>query len=153
MIRNENEYQEALARLKEEKKLIAEQHKRLTQMRLSADEVKRATEPMTSFHLQLVEEVEAYEKLKKGNLGEFSNLHGIGRTLVALRIARGLSQRELAAKLGIHESQVSRDERNEYHAITVERVSRILDALEVDLQSRFKSPVCETPKKRGAGGR
>jgi len=36
---------------------------------------------------------------------------------------------------------VSRDERNEYHGITVERVSRILDALAVQLTSRFEEPV------------
>jgi transcriptional regulator with XRE-family HTH domain len=36
---------------------------------------------------------------------------------VALRIATGLTQRQLAETLGVHESQVSRDERNEYHGI------------------------------------
>jgi len=34
--------------------------------------------------------------------------------LAALRIARGVSQRDLAGRLGVHESQVSRDKRNEY---------------------------------------
>ena len=87
MIRNETEYQAAVARLKEEKKRITEQEKRLAQMKLSAAEIKRAIEPMLSFHLQLEEEVEGYEKLKRGDLGEFKNLHGIGRALVALRIA------------------------------------------------------------------
>jgi len=60
---------------------------------------------------------------------------------VALRIALGLTQRELAERLGVHESQVSRDERNEYHAVTVERASRILDALGVDLRSVFEEPL------------
>jgi len=55
--------------------------------------------------------------------------------LIALRIARGVSQRKLAERLGVHESQVSRDERNEYHGITLDRASRVLDALEVDLRS------------------
>ena len=104
---------------------------------------------MLSFHLQLEEEVEGYEKLKRGDLGEFKNLHGIGRALVALRIALGLSQRDLSQKLELHESQVSRDERNEYHGITLDRASRILDALGVDLLSRFKSPVVERTKKVG----
>lgn len=38
-------------------------------------------------------------------------------------------------KLDIHESQVSRDECNEYHGITVGRAARILDALDVRLTS------------------
>ncbi len=50
----------------------------------------------------------------------------IDRPLIALHIALGLTQRELAARLG--ESLVSRDERNDYHGITVERSPRILDA-------------------------
>ena len=147
MIRNEKEYQEAALRLKAEKKLIAEQEKRLKEMKLSSEEVRRAVEPMLSFHLQLSEEVDGYERLKRGDLGEFKNLHGIGAALVALRIARGLSQRELAEKLDIHESQVSRDERNDYHGITLERTSRILDALGADLLSQFKSSFAEGPDK------
>ena len=43
-----------------------------------------------------------------------SRLTAIGRLLTALRIAGGLAQRELAQRLGVDESQVSRDERNEY---------------------------------------
>ena len=43
--------------------------------------------------------------------------------------------------MGVHESQVSRDERNEYHGITLERASRVLDALGVTLVSEFSAPV------------
>jgi len=38
---------------------------------------------------------------------------------------------------------VSRDERNEYHGVTVDRASRILDALGVSLKSAFEGPVLE----------
>jgi transcriptional regulator with XRE-family HTH domain len=55
--------------------------------------------------------------------------------LIAARIAQGLSQRELAERLGVHETQVSRDERNEYHGITVERADRILEALGVEVRT------------------
>lgn len=80
---------------------------------------------MDSFSLQLAEEVESYERLKRGQFSEIENLHGLGRLLIGLRIARNLSQRELADKLGVHESQVSRDERNEYHGVTVRRAAAI----------------------------
>ena len=109
-------------------------------MGLSGDDLKRALDPLRSFHEQLAEEVESYERLKRGDLGELTNLHGLGQSLVGLRIAQGLTQRELAARLGVHESQVSRDERNEYHGITVERASRILDTLGVQLRSSFDQP-------------
>jgi transcriptional regulator with XRE-family HTH domain len=65
-----------------------------------------------------------------------TRLTQIGRLLIALRIAQWLTQRELAARLGISESLVSRDERNEYHGITVERAQRILDALNETVTAR-----------------
>lgn len=141
MIRNEAEYQEAVCRLTEERKLLEEHRVRLQGLGLDSAELKRAMDPLRSFHLQLEEEVHSYERLKRGDVGELLNLHGLGQTLVALRIARGLTQRELAARLGVHESQVSRDERNEYHSITVDRASRILDAMGVRLRSLFEQPV------------
>jgi len=153
MIRNENEYQEAARRLGEEQERLAEHRKRLKEMGLAAAEVKRALDPLRSFHEQLSEEVESYERLKRGEIGKLRNLHGLGATLVALRIALGLTQRELAERLGVHESQVSRDERNEYHAITVERASRILDAFSVDLRSEFEKPITrlKDPRKAAVG--
>ena len=70
--------------------------------------------------------------------------------LVALRIARGLTQRELSGRLGVHESQVSRDERNEYHGVTVDRASRVLDAMDVQLKSFFEQPILpNAPTPRG----
>jgi DNA-directed RNA polymerase specialized sigma subunit len=141
MIRNEAEYQEALSRLEDERERLDEHRSRLAEMGLDDAELKRALDPIRSFHLQLEEEVQSYERLKRGDIGELLNLHGLGRSLIALRIARGLTQRELAARLGVHESQVSRDERNEYHGVTVERASRILDAMGVRLRSLFEQPI------------
>ena len=82
------------------------------------------------------EEIEAYERLKRGEFEELDNLRGLGHLLISSRIAQGLSQRELARRLDVHEAQVSRDERNEYFGITLERAVRILDALGVRLRSQ-----------------
>ena len=140
MIRNESEYCEAVSRLESEESRIEAQRAELTKMGLSPDEIKRAIDPIQSFHLQLEEEVQNYERLKRGEFDAISNLRGLGQLLTSLRIARGLSQRELAEKLGVHESQVSRDERNEYHGITLDRSTRILDALGVELCSTVVVP-------------
>lgn len=140
MIRNEAEYKEAVKRVNEEKRRLDEQRKRLEEMGLGPQDVKRAIDPIRSFHLQLEEEVASYERLKRGEFDELRNLGGLGHLLISLRIARGMSQRELAAKLEVSESQVSRDERNEYHGITLERAGRILDALGVELRTRVDVP-------------
>lgn len=141
MIRNESEYQEAVRRIQEERDRLNEHKAHLEGLGLAAEEVKRAIDPLRSFHEQLAEEVESYERLKRGDISELMNLHGLGQALVALRIALGLNQRELAGRLNVHESQVSRDERNEYHNITVDRASRILDALGVRMRSAFEQPI------------
>ena len=138
MIRNETVYQEVSARLAEERSRLVEHRSRLKEAGLSEMEIKRVTDPMESFHIQLQEEVESYERLKRGEFEELENLRGFGQMLISLRIAQGISQRELAKRLGVHESQVSRDERNEYYGITLERAVRILDALNVRLRTKVE---------------
>ena len=135
MIRSDPEYERAVAELAEERKRLALHRRRLRETGLSRDEIKRVMDPIESFRMQLEEEVAGYERLKRGEFEELENLDGLGQQLISLRIARGISQRELAQRLGVHESQVSRDERNEYYGVTLERAVRILTALGVRLRS------------------
>ncbi len=138
MIRNESEYKEAVARLAEEQKRLTEHRARLKEAGLSEEQIKRVIDPIASFHLQLREEVASYERLKRQEFEELDNLRGLGQLLIALRIAQGISQRELARRLGVHESQVSRDERNEYFGVTLERAAKVLDALNVRLRTKVE---------------
>ena len=68
--------------------------------------------------------------------------------LIAVRIALGLSQRQFAKRLGVHPTQVCRDERNEYHGITIERAAAILDTFDLELDSFFKRPLILKKTKR-----
>ncbi len=129
MIRNEKEYKEALSRLEKDREVVEAQRRALAGSELSEEEVERALGPMLSFHAQLEEEVEWYERVRRREFAVSHDVRDIGRTLIALRIANGLSQRELAERLGVSEAQVSRDERNEYHGITVERAQKVLEAM------------------------
>ena len=92
-----------MERLTAEHGRLAEHRARLKATGLSDDEVKRVTDPMELFHLQFSEEVESYERLKRGEFDDLENLRGLGHLLISLRIAQGLSQRELAKRLGVHE--------------------------------------------------
>ena len=142
MIRNEQEYREAVERLEAEEKRLDDHRQRLIDDGVKPAGLKRVMDPLVTFHKQLQEEVEHYENLKRGKFPDLQNLRGLGVLLVSLRIASGISQRELAAKLEVHESQVSRDERNEYHGITVDRAIKVLEALGVRLQTT----VIEVPR-------
>jgi DNA-directed RNA polymerase specialized sigma subunit len=138
VIRSEKEYREAVERLRQDKEVLALQKEKLEGLGLSEEEVRRALEPMLSFRAQLEEEVEWYERVRRRDFGIIRDLSAVGTLLIALRIANGLSQRELAKKLGVSEAQVSRDERNEYHGITVDRAQRVLDAMNETLTSRVE---------------
>lgn len=150
MIRNETEYQQAVARVDAEKKRFTEHIETWKKQGFTADQIAKLKEPLESFHMQLVEEVQSYEHLKRGQFSEFENLHGLGQILIGLRIARSMTQRELARRLNVDETMVSRDERNEYHGITVDRAKRVLDALGVRLVTRVEVEPMHTPSHQGA---
>ncbi len=138
MIRTENENQDSLERLEQMRQLLKAQEKKLAAEGLRPEQIKRALDPSRVLYDQIKEELDTYQQLKKGRFDELRNLHGVGQMLIGVRIALGLSQREMAEKIGVHESQVSRDERNEYYGITVERVARILDVLGVEITTRVE---------------
>jgi ribosome-binding protein aMBF1 (putative translation factor) len=145
MIRSEAEYQEAALRLEAERKRLDEHAAAWSKQGYTPAQIAKLREPLESFHLQLSEEVESYERLRRGQFSEFENLVGLGQLLIGLRIARGLTQRELARRLEVDESLVSRDERNEYHGVTVERAKRVLDALGVRLVTRVEVEPIQVP--------
>ena len=131
MIRTESEYRKALERLEQDREHIRAQRVYLKGLNLDADGVERAMQPVLSFHKQLEEEIETFDQMRRGELPTLHNLSGIGRWLIGVRIARGHSQKELAELLGVAEAQISRDERNEYHGITLERAQTILQKMGV----------------------
>jgi len=145
VIRNQKEYDEAQRRVQVDEAFIAEQKKTLETMGLSPEEVERAMQPALSFHAQLIEEVEWYDRVRQRDFDTIKSLTAIGRLLIAVRIANGLTQKDLADRLGVSEAQVSRDERNEYHGITIERAQRTFDALKAQIsmtvEKEQKEPV------------
>lgn len=129
MIRNELEHKEMLKRIEEDRTFIAQQRASLEAMGLPTEDVEYGLGPMLSFHAQLREEVDWYERVKRGEIGPVSRMTQVGQLLIAARIALSLSQKELAGRLGVSEAQVSKDERNEYHGISVEKADRVIQAL------------------------
>jgi len=129
VIRNEAKYREALRRLEQDQDVAARQREALAAAGLNPEEIERAMQPLRSFRAQLEDEIAWYEAVRRGNLPTIHQMSDVGRLLIALRIFKGMSQRDLAERLGVSESVVSRDERNEYHGISVDRVQKILNAL------------------------
>lgn len=139
MIRTDKEFTAMKERLLQDEKLIKIQREELTKMGLTEEQIDRVIEPTICFYEQLKEEVAYYERIKRGEFDALENFFGLGKILIGARIALGLSQCDLANRLGVSEAQVSKDERNEYHGITVEKAQRILDALGIKLISTVQS--------------
>lgn len=139
MIRNEQEYREAIRRIEADRQIRARQRAELAKHKMKKEEIERAMSPLLAFHNQLVEEVDWYESVKRGDLGTISSLQDIKRLLIALRIGNGMTQRALARRLDVTEAQVSRDERNEYHGITMERAQKILNVFRVHFKSKVET--------------
>jgi DNA-binding XRE family transcriptional regulator/uncharacterized protein YjiS (DUF1127 family) len=141
MIRTETEYRRSLERLEEGAKYLELQHKQLKELGLKRDEIERAMAPTLTFHEQIKEEIELYERMRRGDLGTLTSLTGIGYWLIGLRIAKGWTQKELAEALGVSEAQVSRDETNDYHGMTIERAQRILEVMGLQFRLEVDRPI------------
>lgn len=94
-------------------------------------------QPALSFYTQLIEEVEAYERMRRGQFEVLDNLSSIGRWLIGLRIYRGWTQKQLAEALKVSEAQVSKDERNEYYNVSTQKAQRILEVLGAEISMRI----------------
>ena len=145
MIHTEKEYQRAIKQVEATEKGTANQRAELLKKDMSADQIKRLLDPGLSLLEDMKDEIQWYERAKKGIFYPVTDLESLGRTLVALRISSGLTQEELASKLGVTQPQVSRDENEEYHAITVERAQKILAVF----GARLESKVIMTPPHHG----
>jgi len=80
---------------------------------------------------QLEEELREYDQLKSGNLKppKIDRLDKIAPFIVKLRIAKGVSQTELANRLGVSKQVISRYEESDYQTVGIGRLQEILDAI------------------------
>jgi ribosome-binding protein aMBF1 (putative translation factor) len=150
MIRTETEYKNAQERLARERETLQRQREQLEEMDLSEAAVERGLGPLISFRDQLLEEIETYERMRRGDLSALHDLRTIGRWLIGARIAKGWSLSDLADALDVSVQQVSRDENNEYQGISTQRAQRILDALSVRFRLEVEEPIAQNDDEQRA---
>ncbi len=81
-------------------------------------------------------EIAEYQALLNGQQKSFSlgSFDDLPRALIKARIASGLSQRELAGRLGLKEQQIQRYEATEYASASLARVGAVIAALNVQVR-------------------
>lgn len=129
MIRTQQALESAERQLAENIRVAKAQRAAFEAEGLSAEQIERLLEPLHYFHAELKADIEGYKDAVAGNVMPIYGVQSIGRYLIYARIAAGMTQRELAGALGVDESVVSHDERNEYHAVRADKAQRILDAI------------------------
>src|SRR5579862_4991276 len=80
---------------------------------------------------QLEEELREYDELKAGELTlpNVERLDQIAPFVAKMRIAKGVSQTELARRLGVSKQVVRRYGETEYQTVAISRLQEILDAI------------------------
>jgi DNA-directed RNA polymerase specialized sigma subunit len=129
MLRSDASYQEAQRLLQDQDALLAAARAEYEAQAVAPDDVERLLQPLVGRRAALAEAVAGFERIRRREFPVIHDLNDLGTLLIAARVASGLTQRELAARLGVSETQVSRDERFVYRAVSVTRAQRILDVL------------------------
>ncbi len=82
---------------------------------------------------QLEDEVREYDELRAGDFSPVpvTRLDQIAPSIVRMRIAKGVSQTQLAHRLGVSKQVISRYEESDYQTVGVARLQEILDAIGV----------------------
>ncbi len=80
---------------------------------------------------ELRDEVGKYERLRSGRREPISieSFDQLPQALIQARIAAGLSQRELAERLGLKEQQIQRYEATGYASASLTRIKEVIEAL------------------------
>ena len=80
---------------------------------------------------QLEDELHEYDQLKSGELTlpQVERLDQVAPFIARIRIAKGVSQTELARRLGVSKQVISRYEETEYQTVAIARLQEILDAI------------------------
>lgn len=95
----------------------------------------------------LGKQIEEYEALKAGTVATLraGTLEELPLILIRARIARGLSQRELADTVGLKEQQIQRYEAERYTSASLGRLAEVADGLRLDISEVAELRASEAP--------
>lgn len=99
---------------------------------------------------ELREDLLAYEALQAGHAKvlELTSLDDLPAALIQARIAVGLTQRQLADRLGMKEQQLQRYEATSYAGASLERIREVVAALGVKVREDVFLPSADVSQQR-----
>lgn len=133
LIKNQRDCAKRIQEIKEYEKQISQSTELLINIGLTPDQINGHLSSLNGVVEDLQKEVNEYNDLKNKTKTPCGDITGIGEILIKTRIYLGLTQKELADKMRIDETQISRYERSNYRGINLTRFLEIIEALEVDI--------------------
>jgi ribosome-binding protein aMBF1 (putative translation factor) len=91
---------------------------------------------------ELREEIAEYEALRNGRVRvlNLSSLAELPEALIQARAAVGLTQKDLATRLGLKEQQIQRYEATRYAGVSLDRIQAVAEALGVQIREQVTLP-------------
>jgi DNA-binding XRE family transcriptional regulator len=108
---------------------------------------KAQADALRSQQEELREELSVYEALPERSALELGSFRELPLALVLARIAEGLTQKELAERLGLREQQIQRYESTEYRSASWTRIQEVIEALGADVEGEVRLPTGASEKR------
>jgi ribosome-binding protein aMBF1 (putative translation factor) len=142
MIKNERQYKISKTQLKK----FIETYNRFGKQPTSDVHpalIKAQKDAMKSQIEDLDNEIQEYENLKHGKYKvlKLKSIDEFPRALIRARIALGLTQKDLAHRLGLQEQQIQRYEETDYASISISRLISITHALDLKITEDIILPI------------
>jgi ribosome-binding protein aMBF1 (putative translation factor) len=139
VIKNARQYRITKAQAEKFARALSEAPKRT---RRNAILERLETDALRSQYDELRQELAEYDALQSGRRRVISvkSFDELPAALVKARIAAGLSQRELAQRLGLKEQQIQRYEATDYRSASLSRLQKVVKALGIQVHEEIFLP-------------
>jgi len=137
MIKNERQYKITLAQIGRFRQALEDLRTSATQDSSVPAALVQAQEDALQSQLdELCAQIDEYEALRTGKkqVLEIVSFDDLPKALIQARIAAGLTQKQLAKRLGLKEQQIQLYESTEYAGASLARIQEVIHALGVQVR-------------------
>ena len=138
MIKNERQYKITRSRADEVRNTIGELHRAAIPEGLQPKMRALQLDALQGALGDLEGELAEYDALHDAELIEATGIEQLPTALIRARIARGLTQRQLAERIGLQEQAIQRYEAADYFGVSFARLVEIASALEASVDCTIR---------------
>lgn len=138
MIKNERQFKITKNQVRQFELILAQL---ITEFQTSGDlKLKMQIDALETDVSKLNAEINEFERLKSGAVKVISanSFHDLPDVIIKARIARALTQKDLALKLGMKEQQIQRYETNNFASASFSILAKIVDALDITIEEKVR---------------